>query len=57
MNKWAKESVKLANSEGYLDKLFGVYPVELSIDRKIPLETELKIRKALRNKNKLELIC
>ncbi len=35
MNKWTRQSIKLAKQPGYLDKLHSVYPVELSPERDI----------------------
>jgi hypothetical protein len=56
MNKWIKQSIKLANSPGYLDRLFEIYPVELGMDRAISDEVSSKIKKAFRNRDKLLLL-
>ena len=45
MNRWAKESIKLAAGEGYLDRLSEVYPVPELKPRKIPKETIAEIQK------------
>lgn len=39
MNRWISKSIGLANSHGYLDKLYEVYPIKQSGDR--PLDAEL----------------
>lgn len=56
MNKWIKKSIDLANSKGYLDKLFRVYPVELGVFRDVSEELKIKVKQAFKNKNKLYLI-
>lgn len=56
MNKWTQKSIELANSKGYLDKLFGIYPIGLSISREIPEEAKSSVKKAFKNKNKRDLI-
>lgn len=56
MNKWIAKSIKLANSKGYLDKLFAVYPIELGTDREISEEIKIKVRKAFKDKNRIDLI-
>lgn len=56
MNKWVLKSIKLANSKGYLDKLFEIYPIESGIPREIPEALKKDIRKAYKEKNKIELI-
>ncbi|MFZ5559492.1 MAG: hypothetical protein ACOZAL_01730 [Patescibacteria group bacterium] len=56
MNKWVKKSIDLANSRGYLDKIFEVYPIELGDIRGVSKELIIKFRKAFKNKNKKDLI-
>ncbi len=56
MNKWIQKSINLANSEGYLDKLYEIYPIELGDIRTIPDNIRKKIQKAFREKNKIDLI-
>jgi len=56
MNKWVKESIDLANSKGYLDKVFEVYPVEIGDIRGVGKGVIIKFRKAFKNKNKKDLI-
>lgn len=56
MNKWVGKSIKLANSKGYLDNLFAVYPIEIGTDREISREIKTKIGKALKDKNRMDLI-
>jgi len=56
MNKWIQKSIKLANSQGYLDKLFEIYPIETGDPRQIPKMLKEEIQKAFKDKNKIELI-
>ncbi len=56
MNKWVEKSIRLANSNGYLDKLFEVYPVNLNLNRSIPDELKENIQIAFDRKDKKELI-
>jgi hypothetical protein len=56
MNEWIKRSIKLANSPGYLDKLFEIYSVELGMDRAISDDASSKIKRAFRTRNKLLLL-
>ena len=56
MNKWVQKSIKLANSQGYLDRLFEIYPIETGNPRQIPETLKKEIQKAFKDKNKVELI-
>jgi len=56
MNKWIQRSIKLANSQGYLDRLFKIYPIETGNPRQIPETLKKEIQKAFNDKNKIELI-
>lgn len=56
MNKWIQKSIQLANSRGYLDKLFKIYPIELGDMRGIPDSIKNEVQKAFRSKNKIDLI-
>ncbi len=56
MNKWVQKSLQLANSRGYLDKLFKIYPIELGDIRSVPDNIKSEIQKAFKSKNKTELI-
>ena len=56
MNKWIQKSIKLANSQGYLDRLFKIYPIETGDPRQIPETLKKEIQKAFKDKNKVELI-
>ena len=56
MNKWVNKSIKLANSKGYLDKLMEVYPVNLTLARRVSAVEKNKIKKALGKRNSKELI-
>jgi len=56
MNEWVKKSIDLANSKGYLDKIFEVYPIEIGDIRGVPKELIIKLRKAFKNEDKKDLI-
>ncbi len=56
MNKWIEKSINLANSRGYLDKLFKIYPIELGDTRSISNAIKSEVQKAFRDKNKIDLI-
>jgi hypothetical protein len=56
MNKWIQRSINLANSKGYLDKLFRIYPIELENIRDIPESIKNGVQQAFREKNKIDLI-
>jgi hypothetical protein len=56
MNKWVKNSFKLAASHGYLDDLSDIYPVDTTIRREIDKKAEGDIIRAFRSGNKKELI-
>lgn len=56
MNEWIRKSIEIANSEGYLDRLSGVYPVRFETERQIPSEIKSQIKEAYDKKDKLNLI-
>lgn len=56
MNKWIQKSIQLANSRGYLDKLFKIYPIELGNIRGVPDNIKIEIQKAFSAKNRIDLI-
>jgi len=56
MNRWIQKSISLANSQGYLDKLFKVYPIELGDTRDVPDSIKKEVKKAFRTENKVNLI-
>jgi len=56
MNNWIKKSIELANSKGYLDELFDIYPVEVGEIREISEEIKQEIKKIFYSKNKKDLI-
>lgn len=56
MNKWVEKSIDLANSRGYLDNLFNIYPVEMGVIRNISEETKKEVEKAFKDKDKKSLI-
>ncbi|MEK7555198.1 MAG: hypothetical protein AAB516_00020 [Patescibacteria group bacterium] len=56
MNKWVEKSIKLANSKGYLDNLFKVYPTDLGVNRVLSDDLFDKFKKDFNKKNKKEFI-
>lgn len=56
MNLWVKKSIELAKSDGYLDKLHGIYPMEVSAFREIPSELLDRINNYLVIGDSLNLI-
>lgn len=56
MNKWVQKSINLANSQGYLDKLFRIYPIETGDIRSVPEDIRNEVQKAFMDKNKIDLI-
>lgn len=56
MNKWVFKSINLASSNGYLDKLTDIYPVNLSSIRNINPEEKEKISDLFNHKKTKELI-
>ena len=56
MSEWIKKSIKIANSDGYLDKLHQIYPVGDNTSRILTKTTIEKIKTAYVNKNRMELI-
>lgn len=56
MNEWVQKSIDLANSKGYLDKIFEVYPIEIGDIRGVSKKLVRKLRKVFKNKNEKDLI-
>jgi len=56
MNEWAKKSIDLADSRGYLDRIFEVYPIEIGDIRGVSRELIIKLKEAFKNKDKKDLI-
>ena len=56
MNKWVQQSINLANSQGYLDKLFSIYPIETGELRQISEETKETIKNAFKTMSKSLLV-
>jgi len=56
MNKWVKKSINLASSDKYLDNLAKIYPIDLTLPRKIEPEEKERIRKIFKTRNKKNLI-
>jgi len=56
MNKWVEKSINLASSNGYLDKLTDVYPVNLSLIRSLKNENIEEIKNLFQSKKIKKLI-
>lgn len=56
LNEWIKKSMKLAQSEGYLDGLTEIYPLISAPEREIPREIEEEIKKSIKKKDKINLM-
>jgi hypothetical protein len=56
MNEWVKKSIEIANSPGYLDNLYSVYPMDAGKRRQISEETINKIKSAVKSGDRSNLI-
>ena len=56
MNKWIKKTIEIANSPGYLDRLYDVYPMDVGEKREISKDILKMIKTSLRKRDKLTLI-
>ncbi len=56
MNEWVNESIKLAKSEGYLDRLLAIYPPEEISRGKIPEEESQELKDLFERKGCKELL-
>ncbi|MCM8772043.1 MAG: hypothetical protein NC922_03055 [Candidatus Omnitrophica bacterium] len=56
MNKWIEKSIKLAKSEGYLDKLLEIYPPEEIKRGKIVEDISPNLKTFFQNKDSINLI-
>lgn len=56
MNKWVSQSIEIANSRGYLDKLHEVYPVDQESWRGISVEIKTELEKAYKSGDNVSLI-
>lgn len=56
MNEWARRSIKIANSPGYLDKLHEVYPVTIEAKRKLPSSVRRALKNAYEKQDNLKLM-
>ncbi|MEM4097866.1 MAG: hypothetical protein QXS81_04180 [Candidatus Micrarchaeaceae archaeon] len=56
LNKWIDATIKLVNSNGYLDKLLSVYPITMNKERELPEGAEDRIKELLKGENNVELI-
>ncbi len=56
MNEWVKKSIEMANSPGYLDKLYEVYPVTYEHERTLSKEKISELRQLYEGKKDIELL-
>lgn len=56
MNIWIKKSIEIANSEGYLDKIYDIYPAEIGEVRDIKEDIIKEIKNAYRKKDKIQVL-
>jgi hypothetical protein len=56
MNKWIAKSIEIFNSDGYLDELFEVYPININFDRDFKLGFKTRAEIAFSDKNEKDLI-
>jgi len=56
MNKWVKRSIQIANSPGYLDKLYEVYPVVQEAERRVTQEVKRELEESYKTRDNLTLI-
>ena len=56
VNYWISESIKLANSAGYLDKLAEVYPVKISEERLLSPQIRTELREMIKKADDATLI-
>jgi hypothetical protein len=56
MNRWIGESIKIANSAGYLDRLSEIYEMQINPERPLKVDIVAKIKKAFEENNEKELI-
>jgi len=56
MNKWIKESIKIAKTPSYLDRLSEIYVMQVNPERSLDKDLEKGICKAFKTKNTVDLI-
>ncbi len=56
MNRWVKRSIQIANSPGYLDELYEVYPVVQEAERKIAPDVKRELEEIYKARDNLTLI-
>ena len=56
LNKWITKSIEIAEAEGYLDSLLGIYPLTTNKERTLVEGTEEKIKELIEAGNKRALI-
>ncbi len=56
MNIWIRKSIELAKSEGYLDKLYEIYPAEIGDIRDIKEDLIREIKNAYNKKDELKVL-
>ena len=56
MNSWVRESVRIANSPGYLDKLSKIYVMRVNPERPLPPTIAVKMKNAFKKRQSKALI-
>ena len=56
MNKWVRESVRIANSPGYLDRLSHIYVMRVNPERPLPHDVAVKMQIAFKKRRSKALI-
>lgn len=56
MNEWVKKSIELANSLGYLDRLYVVYPIVQETEREIATEIKKELKKVYNSGDDIALV-
>lgn len=56
MNKWIRKSIELANSPGYLDRLYVVYPVVQEAEREITTNVKKELKKVYNSGDDMALV-
>lgn len=56
MNEWIRKSIEFANSPGYLDRLYEVYPIVQGLERKIDEKVKNELKRIYDSGNDTTLI-
>lgn len=56
MNEWIKKSIELANSLGYLDRLYTVYPIVQEAERNIDTEVKKELKNVYNSGDDIALV-